>query len=110
MSKKLKTNNNPEGRNWPDEIVLDVGSNMPMDVYGIRDNGWGVRYVRHDVAAKRAAAFYREQLELICKDSRKTRARRLAESALMFWDQLQLEAAKREKAANAERSNPAPKT
>jgi len=48
-------------------------------------------------AVKREARFYREQLELICKESRKTRARRLAESALTFWDSLKAEAAKRKK-------------
>lgn len=53
MSKKIKTRSNPKGRDWPDEITLDVGSNMPMDVYGIRDNEFGVLYVRHDVATKR---------------------------------------------------------
>jgi hypothetical protein len=52
-------------------------------------------------AVKREARFYREQLELICKDSRKTRARRLAESALTFWDSLKAEAAKRKKAKAA---------
>jgi uncharacterized protein YbaR (Trm112 family) len=52
-------------------------------------------------AAKREAAFYREQLELICKDHRRTRARRLAESALTFWDSLKAEAAKRKKARAA---------
>ena len=31
-------------------------------------------------------AHYRELLEQISKDTRKTRARRLAESGLMFWD------------------------
>lgn len=46
---------------------------------------------------EREAAFYRQQLELICKDKRKTRARRLAESALMFWDQMQKEATQRRK-------------
>lgn len=61
-------------------------------------------------AAKREAAFYRQQLELICQDPRRTRARRLAESALTFWDSMQQEAAKREsgKAANDKRSDPAP--
>ena len=29
---------------------------------------------------------YRELLEQISKDTRKTRARRIAESGLMFWD------------------------
>lgn len=53
MSKKLKTRSQPEGRHWPDEITLDVGSNMPMDVYGIQDNEFGVLYVRHDVSTKR---------------------------------------------------------
>jgi hypothetical protein len=47
---KLKTKDWPEGRNWPDAVVLDVGSNMPHDVYGLADNGAGVRYVRHDIA------------------------------------------------------------
>ena len=56
MSKKLKTKSNPEGRNWPDAIVLDVGSNMPMDVYGIGDSELGVRYIRHDLVAEVKAA------------------------------------------------------
>lgn len=43
------------------------------------------------IAAKREAKFYREQLELICRDPRRTRARRLAESALAFWDQMRRE-------------------
>lgn len=37
------------------------------------------------------AAFYRDLLEQICQDTRKTRARRLAESGLMFWDSVQPE-------------------
>lgn len=40
------------------------------------------------------AQFYRKQLELIAEDKRKTRARRLAESALTFWDQMQKEKVK----------------
>jgi len=52
-------------------------------------------------AVERESRFYREQLELICKDSRKTRARRLAESALTFWDSLKAEAAKRKEAEAA---------
>lgn len=35
---------------------------------------------------KAEAQFYREQLEMIAADARKTRGRRLAESALTFWD------------------------
>lgn len=46
----LKTKAWPDGRNWPDAVVLDVGSNMPNDVHGLSDNGAGVRYVRHDIA------------------------------------------------------------
>ena len=49
-------------------------------------------------AVKREAKFYREQLELICQDSRKTRARRLAESALAFWDSMTAEVVKRKSA------------
>lgn len=44
------------------------------------------------------AAFYRELLEQITQDSRKTRARRLAESGLMFLDQTVKEAKKRRQA------------
>jgi hypothetical protein len=39
--------------------------------------------------------FYRGLLEQVCQDSRKTRARRLSESGLMFWDQMQEEKARR---------------
>lgn len=46
---------------------------------------------------KRESVFYRETLEQITQDPRKTRARRLAESALMFWDSMQKEAHTREK-------------
>lgn len=54
MSKKLKTRTNPGGINWPDEITLDCGSNMPMDVYGCNHlTDLGVLYIRHDVATKR---------------------------------------------------------
>jgi len=35
---------------------------------------------------KREAAFYRQTLEQIAQDKRRTRGRRLAESALTFWD------------------------
>jgi hypothetical protein len=49
-SKLLKTESWPEGVRWPDEIVLDVGSSMPHDVYGCRHDYPGVLYVRHDVA------------------------------------------------------------
>lgn len=44
---------------------------------------------------EREAAFYRKLLEQITEDSRKTRARRLAESGLMFWDSMQAEKRKR---------------
>ena len=49
-------------------------------------------------AAKRDAAFYRKTLEQICEDERKTRGRRIAETALMFWDRIKAEAAERKKA------------
>jgi hypothetical protein len=61
MAKNLKTENNPEGRSWPDEIVLDVGSNMPLDVYGVCGDKDGVRYVRHDVAEKRMQTVVHER-------------------------------------------------
>jgi len=35
-----------------------------------------------------AATFYRKILEQICDDTRNTRAKRLAASALTFWDQM----------------------
>lgn len=41
------------------------------------------------LAAKREAAFYRKTLMQICDDTRNTRAKRLAISALTFWDQTQ---------------------
>lgn len=37
---------------------------------------------------RQAAKFYRDNLETIAGDPRKTRGRRLAESALMFWDSM----------------------
>jgi hypothetical protein len=37
------------------------------------------------------ADFYRKLLEQVCDDSRKTRARRIVESGLMFWDQMTVE-------------------
>ena len=52
-------------------------------------------------AAKRDAAFYRKTLEQICEDERKTRGRRIAETALMFWDRIKEEAAERKKAKAA---------
>lgn len=63
-----------------------------------------VRWSELLAVVERESAFYREQLELICQDPRKTRARRLAESALMFWDQMQYEASKRKagKTANSD--------
>lgn len=52
-TKKLKTKAWPDGRDWPDKIVLDVGSNMPTDVYGVDNpSAFGVLYIRHDVASK----------------------------------------------------------
>jgi hypothetical protein len=48
-------------------------------------------------AAERDAAFYRKTLEQICDDERKTRGRRIAETALMFWDRIKKEAAERKK-------------
>ena len=45
-------------------------------------------------AVEREAAFYRDLLEKICQDTRMTRARRLADSGLMFWDQMKKEAQK----------------
>lgn len=46
-------------------------------------------------ALEREAAFYRGLLQQICEDARKTRARRLAESGLMFWDSMKAEKSKR---------------
>jgi hypothetical protein len=42
-------------------------------------------------AKEQEKTFYRSLLEQICQDARKTRARRLAESGLMFWDQIRAE-------------------
>lgn len=44
---------------------------------------------------EREKAFYRELLQQIAQDSRKTRARRLAESGLTFWDAMREEKARR---------------
>lgn len=52
-------------------------------------------------AVKRESAFYRTTLEQICEDTRNTRAKRLARSALTFWDACKEEAAKRRKAKAA---------
>lgn len=46
----------------------------------------GIGFEDRLAAVKMEARFYRNQLELIRQDSRRTRARRLAESALIFWD------------------------
>ena len=54
-------------------------------------------------AAERDAAFYRKTLEQICDDERKTRGRRIADTALMFWDRIKKEAAERKKAKAANR-------
>lgn len=71
--RKLRTAAWPEsGRNWPDEIVLDVGSDMPTDVYAVRNNAFGVMYIRHDLAtplpdlskSKWSYSTYRAQLLL----------------------------------------------
>ena len=51
-------------------------------------------------AVPTAEAFYRRLLEQICEDARRTRARRLAESGLRFWDAMQDEAAKNEAQTN----------
>ena len=50
--KTLKTKSWPEGRKWPDTLTLDVGSNMPTDVHGLRDSEFGVLYVRHDLVGE----------------------------------------------------------
>ena len=53
-------------------------------------DGWCLACVK---AQWQEMTHYRELLEQISKDTRKTRARRLAESGLMFWDtQQQLKA------------------
>jgi hypothetical protein len=46
-------------------------------------------------AIEQEKTFYRDLLEQVCQDARKTRARRLVESGLMFWDQMQAEKSKR---------------
>jgi hypothetical protein len=51
-TKKLKTKSWPDGRRWPDSLSLDVGSNIPHDVYVVAENSFGVLYIRHDVAAE----------------------------------------------------------
>lgn len=43
---------------------------------------------------EREKSFYRGLLEQISQDHRKTRARRLAESGMIFWDQMQKEVKK----------------
>lgn len=53
-----------------------------------------VNLLRRFDETERAQAFYRGLLEQISKDPRRTRARRLAESGLLFWDAMQEEAAK----------------
>ena len=58
--------------------------------------GWCLDCVR---SQRNETTHYRELLEQISKDTRKTRARRLAESGLMFWDTLQ------QSKASAPRSN-----
>ena len=46
-------------------------------------DGWCLDCVK---AQWQEMTHYRELLEQISKDARKTRARRIAESGLMFWD------------------------
>ena len=60
------------------------------------DEGWCLACVK---AQWQEMTHYRELLEQISKDDRKTRARRLAESGLMFWDTQQ------QSKASAPRSN-----
>lgn len=48
------------------------------------------------VQVERERAFYRKLLEKICQDTRRTRARRLAESGLNFWDAMKAEKHKRQ--------------
>ena len=48
-----------------------------------QDDGWCLACVK---AQWREMTHYRELLEQITQDNRKTRARRLAESGLTFWD------------------------
>ena len=45
---------------------------------------------------EREKIFYREQLEIIANDKRRTSGQRLAKSALTFWDAIQAEAKKKE--------------
>ena len=52
-------------------------------------NAAAVRSIDLLAATKREAAFYRKTLEQVCDDTRNTRAKRLASSALTFWDQMQ---------------------
>jgi hypothetical protein len=42
-------------------------------------------------SASSAEKFYRQLLEQIASENRKTRGRRLAESGLTFWDSMQRE-------------------
>jgi len=69
-----------------------------IEVLSCTDHGSGYLYaVDEDIAKaiEREKTFYRGLLEQVCQDARKTRARRLAESGLMFWDQMQAEKSKR---------------
>lgn len=51
-----------------------------------------------DEQLRREVKFYRDTLEGICADTRNTRAKRLASSALTFWDSM-----KKVKAARIEK-------
>ena len=78
---KLKTKAWPDGREWPDELVLDCGSSMPTDVYGIDNpSAFGVQYVRHDIVLMRV----NEALEAGAKRQREKEAKCTVGSSKLF--------------------------
>lgn len=68
------------------------------DLWALLPQGCEVRILPDEETpsqpAKTAEQFYRELLEQITQDPRRTRARRLAESGLLFWDSVNEEAAR----------------
>lgn len=79
-------------------VSTPICDKAKIEVLHCTDHGSGYLYAVDVETAKsieQEKTFYRGLLDQVCQDARKTRARRLAESGLMFWDAMQAEKARR---------------
>jgi hypothetical protein len=87
-----KSQNYPNDKAWRVRHERDcVFSTSYNDSYTCLSEDEVEKWNTRQAGAEGEAKFYRKTLEQICGDARNTRARRLATSALIFWDSMRPE-------------------